>query len=332
VATGKNQRRRLASSIAVVLSIFLVSCADDPESYVGPRPEVPQAQAEGASPSTEGDPEREVTLSWTGCGVSKTAYMTEAAAAYKAKRGVAIIVTGGGATRGIRATAGGLSDIGGTCRCCLPDSSDQEDGALLTHVGWDALVFFTHRDSSVKTITLDQAKAVLLGGISNWSELGGPDERIIRIFRRQTREGKLSGVGYMTRLLVFGDPEIDFTTDALFERSSDPVERFVERTEHSFAVTGVSSARKRDVHILELDGIAPSKENIANGTYKLFRPLYLVTRGEPTGPVKDFLDWIVGPEGQAVLSAAGTVNRREGKALEPLFRHWPGKPGLVRNH
>lgn len=338
VAKAQNQRLRPAILIALVLSIVAAGCAEDSETYVGPRQAVPGAAAGGdpnvgdlgAQPSAAPD---KPTLTWTGCGISKTAYMNDAAAAYKLQTGVEIVVTGGGATRGIRATAGGVSDIGGSCRCSLPEDFEREIGATLTHVAWDALVFFTHKKNPVKGITLEQAKAILLGNLSNWKELGAPeDQRIVRVFRRQTKQQKFSGVGYMTRLLVFGEPEIDYTTDALFEHSSGPVERFVERTEWSFAVTGVSSAQWRDVSILELDGIEPNKDTIASGTYKLFRPLYLVTKGEPTGPTKDFIDWVVGPEGQAVLSKAGTVNLQEGKALDPLFQHWPKQPGLVRNH
>ena len=266
---------------------------------------------------------------WTGCDISKTAYMAEAVAAYEATHDQEIIVTGGGATRGIRATVGGMSDLGGTCRHTLEDDfPEDEGGALLTHVAWDALVFFTHPDNEVDDISREQAKAVLRGEITDWSELGGEPGRIKAVFRQQTVEGKLSGVGYMTRLLLFDDPTVDYTSDALFLRSSGPVEQFVEETPGSFAVTGISSALRRDVKRLSVEGVEAEPDTIASGDYPLVRPLYLVTRGEPTGPVLEFLDWMVSDAGQAVLEAEGTVSLAQGKDLAAAFPYWPDN---VRN-
>ena len=56
------------------------------------------------------------SISWTGCGISKKAFMSEMAAAYEKKTGIAVKLSGGGATKGIRATAAGNSDMGGSCR------------------------------------------------------------------------------------------------------------------------------------------------------------------------------------------------------------------------
>ncbi|MHC4952966.1 MAG: phosphate ABC transporter substrate-binding protein [Planctomycetota bacterium] len=317
-------------SVLIAVGALVGACSDDREEFVG-KTERPTT-APGASPS--GESTARAKVSWTGCDISKKAYMTEAAAAYQEKTGVEIVVTGGGATRGIRSTAGGGSDIGGTCRHCLPDVSDEEEGAVMTHVAWDALVFFTHPDNPVRGISQKQAQRILTGSITNWRQLAPewPDEKIVPAFRKQTVLGKLSGVGFMTRLLLFRDTTVEYTNDAMFHRSSGPIESFVETMRFSFAVTGVSSANKRKVRILELDGVAPTKEAIASGDYPLFRPLYLVTKGEPKGEAKKFLDWIVGPEGQKVLSDAGTVNLEEGAALRSKFKHWPQDKSLIRNY
>jgi phosphate transport system substrate-binding protein len=326
-----------SSTLGWVLLLTLVGgCGDDRSTPVEPTtPKPPPTPATEPADPGEGAVPPPTTISWTGCDISKKAYMSDAVAAYRELRGIDVVVTGGGATRGIRATAGGTSDIGGTCRHCLPDQfPEKEGGVVLTHVAWDALVFFTHPTNPVESITRQQAKDILLGKVTNWIQVGGADARILPAFRRQTVQGKLSGVGYMTRQLLFGKPELDYTSDALFHRSSGPIEKFVEATPYSFAVTGVSSARKRNVQLLALDGVPPTKDEIARGRYPLFRPLYLVTKGEPEGAAGDFIDWIVSPEGQRVLSNAGTVNLEEGSALVALFEHWPASSDgcLIRNH
>ncbi|GAB4536830.1 MAG: phosphate ABC transporter substrate-binding protein [Thermodesulfovibrionia bacterium] len=248
--------------------------------------------------------------------------MTEAARAYEKRTGIRINVIGGGATLGIRATVSGDTDMGGTCRPHLPDRFNEEKGAYLTHVAWDALVFITHHSNPVNNITLKQAKDILLGKITNWRELGGPDKRIILVLRAQNPdEGeRYSGVGYMLRLMLFNGSDIDFSKNAIYVRDSEKVEEVVETTRYTFAVTGVSSARKRGLKILSLDGIEPTKENIASGRYPLFRPLFIVTKGMPAGKVKDFIEWILSKEGQKIISDEGTVNLEEGRGLKGRFK------------
>lgn len=292
-----------------------------------------EKSAESVEPETGIGPaaeEQVPMLTWTGCDVTKKAFMKPAAEEYEKKTGIKIEITGGGATKGIRAAAGGTADIGGTCRIAFPERFDEEK-VLLTHVAWDALVFITHKNNPVDGITTQQAKDIMVGNITNWKELGGSDEKIIPVFRVQTESGKLSGVAYMTRMIFFNDQNIEYTSNAVFKTSSGPLEEYVEITPYTFAVSGISSARKRDLKIFKLDGIEPTKENIASGAYPLYRPLYLATKGEPTGEVKKFIDWMVSEEGQRVISDQGTVNLEEGKALKEKFQFWHNTD-IIRNY
>ena len=268
--------------------------------------------------------QKAIESTFKGCSIIRRAFMSEAAAAFERSTGKKIRVMGGGATLGIRATAAGDADIGGSCRPALPELFPEERGVFMTHTAWDCLVFITHPSNPFESVSLEQAKAVLLGKITNWKEMGGPDKRIIAIFRSQVPEhgGKVSGVGFMTRLMLFEDPNIDFKRDALFFKHSAEVEEMVEKLKYSFAVTGISSAKKREVKILALDGINPTKQNIASGKYPLFRPLYLMTKDEPTDVIKDFLSWMLAKEGQKVISEQGTVNLVEGNGLKEKFRFW----------
>lgn len=267
--------------------------------------------------------EEKPKLVWKGCGICRKAFMAECAEAYERKTGVHIELVGGGATLGIRATCAGDADMGGTCRPCLPNIfGEQESGGYLTQVAWDAICFITHPKNPINGITKQQARDILTGKIKNWKDVGGPDRSIVVVYRIQTEIGKFSGVGYMTRRFLFNDPFIDFTPKALFFRDSGLVERNVENIQWSFAPDGVSSAQRRDVKILSLDGIPCTKENVASGRYPFFRPLYLITKGKPVGELKRFMDWIISEEGQAVISAQGTVNLKEGEGLKKRFKLW----------
>ena len=242
------------------------------------------------------------TLQWAGCGISKKAFMKELAKAYTKKTGIAIKLSGGGATKGIRSAAKGSIDIGGACRVSI-EKNPEERNAFQIPVAWDALVAFVHVGNPVDNITYEQLRKVYLGKITNWKQLGGKDAPIDLYVRR----GKLSGVGRTLRELVFANYDQEFKATYVV-KSSGPVEKGVQKNPNGFGVSGISSAKKRKVKLLKLDGKAPTYENIKNGSYALYRPLYLVIkRGNKTPLVRNFIKYALSSEGQAIIRAQGTV-------------------------
>jgi len=267
----------------------------------------------------KGQPTEETHLAaneirWVGCGISKKAFMTGLASAYEKKTGMKIRLEGGGATRGIRDVAAGAADMGGSCRHLLPVL--EERNAKLVHVGWDALVVITNPSNPVKDISFGNVKAVFKGEIGNWKELGGPDLKI----KVAARKGKISGVGRMVRELLFKDPEYEFGSQVVLLKSSGPVEKLVEQERGAIAVTGVSSAKKRNVKMLKIQGNAPTSENIANGSYILYRPLYLVTSRAPSPAVTEFIKFARSEEGQGIIGDEGTVTVKQGSGLWSTYR------------
>ncbi len=252
------------------------------------------------------------TLTWVGCGISKKAFMSEIAAAYEKKTGVKIILHGGGATKGIREVSAGRSDLGGSCRQVLDDPATlspdiHERRVQMDPVAWDALAVIVHKGNPVQNVTLAQLRKVYTGRITNWSQLGGKNAPI----ELYVRQGKISGVGRTLRELVFYNYNQVFKSPHLHvERSSGPIEKAIEKDAvNGIAVTGISSARKRKVKVLKLEGKDPNYKNIKDGDYLLYRPLFLVTNladlGKPE--IKRFTDYVHSEEGKAVIRHAGTV-------------------------
>jgi phosphate transport system substrate-binding protein len=253
-------------------------------------------------------------LRWVGCGICKKAFINEMAATYEKEKGVKVVIEGGGATKGIRAVAAGNADIGGTCRHSI--DVPEEKGAKLHHVAWDALVVVVHQDNPVDNISTPKLEKLLKGDIKNWKDLGGPDLPVTLF----ARKGKVSGVGLMTRELIFKDPQFNYRADAVKKKSSGPVEKAVTVTKGGIGITGVSSARKRpQLKILKVNGVYPSKGALRSGRYAYIRPLYLVTTKQPSEAVKQFIDFTLSSKGQAVISAQGTVNLEEGVLCKKKF-------------
>jgi phosphate transport system substrate-binding protein len=254
--------------------------------------------------------DKKLTLTWAGCGISKNAFMAEMAAAYKKKTGVEIDFKGGGATKGIRQVASHEVKIGGTCRHVIEDSEtmttiSSERRVQLTPVAWDALAAIVHKDNPVNNLTLQQLRDLYLGKITNWKELGGRDAPI----ELYVRTGKISGVGRTLRELVFNNYDQEFVAKHVVEESAT-LEKDMVTNPNGIGVTGVSSARKITsiAKILKLEGKDPSYENIKKGDYMLYRPLYMVSHMQERDPeVKRFLEFVMGPEGKAVMRSVGTV-------------------------
>ncbi len=265
-------------------------------------------------------------MTWRGCGITQQAFMRSCAKAYEKETGEQIIVSGGGAALGIRSTAGGSADMGGTCRYCMPGRFSNEQGVEVAIIAWDALVAVTHPSNQTESLTQKQLSGILRGDIKNWKEIGGSDQRIILVGRK----GKDSGVGVMMRELILNDPEFNFSQDSILLRSSRPVELFLERTPGAIAITGVSSAKKRDLKILHVDGVAPTRENIASGRFPYYRPLYIAHSPNANPRTLAFIEWIQGKKGQAVIADQGTVTLAMGLNLLSSFKHW-GKGNNITN-
>lgn len=242
-------------------------------------------------------------LRWVGCDLSRHAYAQELAKAFEAETGVSVFIDRGEATGGIREVAKLSADIGGSCRFSI-EGERQEAAATLKPVAWDALVPIVHPSNPVNDITFHQLRAIYLGRITNWRALGGPDKPLVFFVRRKN----ISDVGHVTRRLLFDDPSLEFKARKYFA-SSTPLEKAVEKNPWSFAVTGASSARKRQVKILSLEGRRATYDSIRSGDYLLFLPLYVVTnaqnRKQPL--VEQFVRFAYSSAGMAIIRRNGVV-------------------------
>jgi len=128
-------------------------------------------------------------------------------------------------------------------------------------VAWDALAIIVHKSNPLKNLSTRQIKDIYNGKISNWKELGGKDG-LIKLYARQ---GNISGVGYAIRQYIFKDGGMEFRTKYKV-KSSGPLEKAVEKDPLAMGITGISSARKRNVKVIEFDGKQPTMDNLMAST------------------------------------------------------------------
>lgn len=248
-------------------------------------------------------------LIFGGCGQKLSGTITEAgsttvqpvaeklAAAFKRKHpDVTITIQGGGSSVGIKATADGTVDIGAASRDLKPD-----EPKLVKHLlARDGIAIIVHPSNPVTALTKEQVIKIFSGEITNWNQVGGNNSAITVISRE---EG--SGTRTAFEEMVMGKTLI--TPKAILQPSNGAVRTAVSATPLSIGYISLGYVDKT-VKALEIDGVAPTAENCKAGTYPIVRPLYFLTKEQPTGLVKDFIDFCLGPEGQKIVEQEGYLS------------------------
>lgn len=220
-----------------------------------------------------------------------------------------IAVTGGGSGTGIAALINQTCDIAQSSRDMGEKEFDQarQKGINVQElqVGIDALAVVVHPDNPVRDLTIGQLSDIFTGKIQNWKEVGGKDELII-VISRERNSG--THVYFLEEVVRKGekDNKNEFAPSVLMMPSSQAIEQeiAVNRSSIGYFGLGYLSPRVQSIHVKqEKTGtfVAPSVENALNGSYPLSRPLYFYLPGEPKGVVKQFVDFALSDEGQAIV-------------------------------
>lgn len=247
-------------------------------------------------------------ITGSGCSVSVTGYLTDLAKEYERRTGIKVLVRGGGAAVGIDDLRNGTVDFAASCRA--REAGDPPDIEFV-QVAWDALVVIVHPSNPVDSISPQEIRDVYGLKITNWSQLGGKDMPIKLLISR-AKKG-LSGVESSTRALILQGKEPVAGPGVLFLASTGIVEQMVEETPAGFAVTGFTSAQRRSVKMLNVNGVRPTTQSIISGTYPFRRPLFILLPRNPRPEAKKFLEFILSAEGQRFIRSRNVVALRDVK-------------------
>jgi phosphate transport system substrate-binding protein len=163
--------------------------------------------------------------------------------------------------------------------------------ALIDHqVLKQGFIMVTNPDvTGVTNLTTDQAKQIWTGAITNWKDVGGPDEAITLIIRPES-----SGTRAVFKSIVLGGAA-EAQGQALTEDSNGAVTQAVTTTPGGTSYIGFAyyQQAKSQLNGLQLDGVDATIANLTSGTYKLQSTGHMYTKGDPSGLTKSFLDFMV---------------------------------------
>jgi len=228
---------------------------------------------------------------------------------------IRISVTGGGSGTGIASLINGTVDIANASRKIKEEelAEAQSNGVEpMEHIiARDAIAVIVNPENPISELTLKQISDIYSGKISNWSEIGGEDRPIVRL-SRETNSG--THVYFLETVLRLGnsDDKTLFSMDTLLLPSSEGIIVEVRQNPNAIGYDGLGYVPDdlKMIAIAEEEGgayVLPSIPTVNDKTYPIARDLYMYTDGEPTGIVKDYLDWIRGPEAQEIVAELGFV-------------------------
>lgn len=226
---------------------------------------------------------------------------------------VRISVTGGGSGTGIAAMINGTVDIANASREMKAEeiAAAQANGITPVEfiVAQDAIAIVVHPDNPVEGLTLQQLSDIYTGKITNWQELGGEDRPIVLLSRESNSGTYVYFLEHVVRLGQKSD--LLFSPDTLLMPSSEGISAEVRQNRNAIGYDGLGYVT-HDQKVLSVARdmaapyILPSIETVNDGSYAISRPLYMYTAGEPTGQVKDYIDWVL-HEGQELVAVLGFV-------------------------
>ena len=238
---------------------------------------------------------------------------------------VSIQVSGGGSGVGIASLIDGVCQMANASRKMKETElrrAEEKTGKRPQEiiVGLDALAVYVHQNNPIDSISIPVLAEIYGDGgkIESWSALGIKNagcasDEITRVSRQNN-----SGTYHYFREALLGNKR-DFKLGSIDQSGSKDVVALVSRTPCAIGYSGMGY-KTDDLKWLKVSkekgqpGIEPSVATASDGSYPIARPLHLYTLGEPSGVLKEYVDWILSDAGQQIVLDLGYVPLKSGSA------------------
>lgn len=234
--------------------------------------------------------------------------------------GVNIAVSGGGSGTGIKALNSKTAEIANSSREIKDKEIEEAKAAGFTPVehivAYDGIAIIVHKDNPLTKISLQQASDLYTGTAKTWDEIGAKGLGKPQLINRDSSSGTYESFKEMVVQMHGKAKDNDFAPGTLNQTSNQGILTMVGQTKTAIGYVGLGYVDDT-VKVLPVVGedgqaVSPSIETVQSKKYPIARALYCYTAGEPSGTVKDYLDWIKGSAGQAIVEELGFVPVKTG--------------------
>ena len=212
--------------------------------------------------------------------------------------GRVVDVQGGGSSAGITAVESGTAAVGMSSR----NLKESEEHLVVLEIAKDGLAIIVHPENPLTNLTIEQIRGIYQGELTSWTQLGGSSAEI-HVVAREEGSGTRSA---FEEMVMEGNR---IKPKAIVLNSNGAVRQSIAADPNSigFISLGLVEIGENPVKALRIDSIEPTRENVANGSYTLFRSFLFVMLEEPEGLVLQFIEFIQSQEGQKILADEGLV-------------------------
>ena len=213
-----------------------------------------------------------------------------------------ILITGGGSSVGIQAVGEGTADIGMSSRDLKPEDQARYPDLVKKEISYDAIVIIANPANQVDQLTLNQVRGIYNGTYTNWNQVGGQDQAIVVVGRDSasgTRE-------YFSESVMKKD---NFTKFQEEFNSNGGIQQKISQTKGAIGYVGLgfTDGVKKINIVVNGTPVEATVASVKAGAYPVSRPLFMLTKGNPTGLAAQYIDFILSPQGQKIVEEEGFI-------------------------
>lgn len=217
--------------------------------------------------------------------------------------GISIYVEGGGTSSGVNALINGEIDIAAASRSLNAEEAKglaeyYSSVGIYYLIAKDALSIYVNKNNPIKNFSLEELERIFSCEIINWKELGGSDISIQTVIRPPN-----SGTHIYFREHIL--EEKNYCQSAVVLPTTESIIDYINKNENTIGYGGIGY--KERITLAKVNGIEASIETARNDTYPITRYLLFFTSNTPSGVVKDFIVWVLSPNGQRIIKNSGYI-------------------------
>ena len=209
-----------------------------------------------------------------------------------------------GSTTGIAALIDGTAQIGMSSREVKPAEKAAAQAKNVTFneivVAHDGLGVIVNAKNPIANLTKKQVEQIFTGEVSDWSAVGGTGGTI-SIYTRNTSSGTYSDWKELAM------SKRDYAPTSQKMAGNEQITAEVAKNANGIGYVGLAYLKASGIKVVKIDNQEVNADTVRSQKWAYARPTFFYTNGEPSGAVKQFVDFTLGEEGQKIVERVGFV-------------------------